>query len=316
MKSFLSILAAIAVAGFVMGQPTPVSPTASATLDGLGTTRGSVIYRGANGWVILTPGTVNYALVSGGAGANPSYAAVVNSLSGTANQIAVSSATGTPVLSIAGPLIIPDYINSQSYFVVNKAGTDSVGSGPNIRIANANNTRIWMDQLNASNGIDTWYYNGTVWTKLVTWSTAGIIATYKGIATVSNGVPAEYGTADLTDQSAEVSATTIYTPAADGMFRISAAMKITTTGTSPVAGPITITYTDADGSVAQSQVMMLQSVTGSAVTTTVNNSTTTGTVNGSMIIYAKAGVAIQYAIAVSGTFGSGRFSAHLKLEAL
>jgi len=39
-------------------------------------------------------------------------------------------------------------------------------------------------------------------------------------------------------------------------------------------------------------------------------------VNGDMVFYAKSGTAIQYAIAVSGTFGSGRYSAHLRLEAL
>lgn len=145
---------------------------------------------------------------------------------------------------------------------------------------------------------------------------AGKMTKYNNIATVSNGVPAEYATVDLTGQTGAVSTTTLYTPTASGLYRISAQLKITTTGTSPVAGPITITWTDADGSVAQSQVMALTNTSGAIVTTTVNNSTTTGTVYGSMVIYAKTGVAIQYAIAVSGTFGVGQYSAHLKCEAL
>lgn len=122
--------------------------------------------------------------------------------------------------------------------------------------------------------------------------------------------------ADIAATASATSTTTLFTPTADGKFRISVYMKITTTGTSPVAGPVTITYTDADGSVAQSHTMLLQSTAGAVVTTTVNNSTTTGTVNGSMIINAKSGVAIQYAIAVSGTFGSGRYTAHILCEAL
>lgn len=47
--------------------------TASAVLDFVGSTRGSVLYRGASGWATLSPGTSGYALASNGAGADPSY---------------------------------------------------------------------------------------------------------------------------------------------------------------------------------------------------------------------------------------------------
>lgn len=142
------------------------------------------------------------------------------------------------------------------------------------------------------------------------------ITSYNGSATIANGVPVQYAQVNSPGLVAAVTTTTLYTPQITGWYRISAILKITTTGTSPVAGPITITYTDGDGSVAQSQVMSLKSVTGTVVTTTVNNSTTTGTVNGTIDIYALTGVAIQYAIAVSGTFGAGVYSAHLRLEEL
>lgn len=46
----------------------------SATLDLLGSTRGSILYRGASGWTILTPGTTSYVLTSAGAGADPAWA--------------------------------------------------------------------------------------------------------------------------------------------------------------------------------------------------------------------------------------------------
>ncbi|HUS00700.1 MAG TPA: hypothetical protein VMY77_03190, partial [Chitinophagaceae bacterium] len=128
--------------------------------------------------------------------------------------------------------------------------------------------------------------------------------------------PIQVATADIAATASATSTTTLFTPTADGMYRVSIYMKITTTGTSPVAGPVTITYTDADGSVAQSHTMLLQNTSGAVVTTTVNNSTTTGTVNGSMVMNAKSGVAIQYAIAVSGTFAAGRYTAHLICERL
>ena len=51
------------------------SPFSSASLDTIGSTRGSILYRGASGWAILTPGTSGHVLKSGGAGADPSYQA-------------------------------------------------------------------------------------------------------------------------------------------------------------------------------------------------------------------------------------------------
>ncbi len=53
----------------------------SAFLDFLGSTQGEVVFRGASGWAVLAPGTVGEVLTTGGAGANPSWAAgfVLNS---------------------------------------------------------------------------------------------------------------------------------------------------------------------------------------------------------------------------------------------
>lgn len=133
---------------------------------------------------------------------------------------------------------------------------------------------------------------------------------------VPNRVPVVVAEANLTAQTAAKATTALLTPAVNCFFRISIALKLTTTGTSPVVGPVTITYTDADGSVAQSIVMLLHSVTGTVVTTTVNNSTTTSNVNGSLVIFAKAGVAVNYAIAQSGTIGAGQWSTHIRVEAL
>jgi hypothetical protein len=104
--------------------------------------------------------------------------------------------------------------------------------------------------------------------------------------------------------------------AAGGHYLISAFLKITTVGTSPVAGPITLTFDDGDGGVSQSMVMPLFSTTGALVTTTVNNSTTTGTVHGSIQIYAKNTAAIRFSIGVSGTFGAGLYAAHLRCKYL
>lgn len=54
----------------------PIELTGSTVLDFIGSTRGSVLYRGASGWAALTPGTSGLPLTSNGAGADPSYAAL------------------------------------------------------------------------------------------------------------------------------------------------------------------------------------------------------------------------------------------------
>lgn len=47
--------------------------TASNLFDWVGSTRGSILFRGASGWSILTPGTSGNFLQSNGAGADPTY---------------------------------------------------------------------------------------------------------------------------------------------------------------------------------------------------------------------------------------------------
>jgi hypothetical protein len=51
--------------------------TTSEVLDLVGSTRGSLLYRGASGWAILAPGTSGYRLQSNGAGADPTWEAVI-----------------------------------------------------------------------------------------------------------------------------------------------------------------------------------------------------------------------------------------------
>ena len=151
--------------------------------------------------------------------------------------------------------------------------------------------------------------------KITLANATGTITKYNNIATVSNGVPSEIATVDLTGQVAAIAATTLYNPTATGMFRISAYLKITTPGTSPVLGPVTITFTDGTDSVAQSQIMMLATQAGASATSNAGN-TTTSILSGDAIIYALTGVAIQYAVALTGTVGTGAYEVHLKCEAM
>ena len=135
--------------------------------------------------------------------------------------------------------------------------------------------------------------------------------------------PSELGTIDLTAQAASISATTLYTPAASGTFRINASVQVTQAATtSSILGGTTglvITYTEPDGSVAQSVTIALQNKSGTWVTPSsgdVGNSTTTQD-NGVIIIRAKSGTAIQYAIGYTSVGTTAmNYALHLKCEAL
>lgn len=277
----------------------------------------------------------NIAVPSVRVGTNPSTTGAINIPNGTlANSIYGRNAANT------NDIIVAQVLSDNGLYL--GGGGASGGPAPSsVNISSASGTMAWGNGNAALTLPSTGAYGvstdtaisrlsaGTmaVGTNLVSGNTGGSLSltntslvgsilTYKNIATVSGGVPAEYATVDLTGQVAAIAATTLYTPTATGMFRISAYLKITTPGTSPVFGPITITYTDGTDSVAQSVIMATQTQAGVVGATGNAGNSTTSVLTGSLIIYAKTGVAIQYAIALTGTVGSGAYEAHLKLEAL
>jgi hypothetical protein len=152
---------------------------------------------------------------------------------------------------------------------------------------------------------------------------SGVCTKYKGIATVGDGSPYEVGTADLTGQTAAKTTTTLYTPTATGWYRISVYLKVTTpattgSATSTLGGTtgVTITFTDGTDSVAQTQIMALMKQDGSVGINNNGNTTATKLI-GTIAIYAKTGVAIQYAIDyLSNTAAQMQYEARLRCEAM
>lgn len=189
----------------------------------------------------------------------------------------------------------------------------SLRSAGNAEMRHAGNAIFGSSTATAGATIDA---NG----KFFVAGATGLITKYNNIATVSGGVPSELATVDLTGQSAAKAATTLYTPAATGMFRITVYLQITTAAsTSSILGGATgvvITYNDGDGNVAQSDTVALQSAAGTIVTT-VNTNTTATNLSGTKEIYARTGVAIQYAIGYTSVgLTAMQFAAHLKIEAM
>ncbi|MCX6724258.1 MAG: hypothetical protein NT155_03765 [Candidatus Staskawiczbacteria bacterium] len=142
-------------------------------------------------------------------------------------------------------------------------------------------------------------------------------------STIRKKIVGVVAVANLTGQTATKTATTIHTPGASRLFKVNIALQVTTAAsTSSILGGTTgvvITYTEPDGSVAQSIVPLLTDQAGAVIvpaTGNVGNTTTTQS-QGSATIYAKAGVAIQYAIGYTSVGATSMaYSAHISIEAL
>ena len=125
---------------------------------------------------------------------------------------------------------------------------------------------------------------------------------------------------NLTGQTAAKTATLLFTPSVTGFFRIHCALKVTTAATTSCtlggSTGVVITYTDGDGSVAMSQTMALQTTAG-AVAINSSTNTTANQLNGTMVVFAKTGVAINYAIGYTSSGATVmQYSAHLRCEAM
>jgi len=248
------------------------------------------------GAIAYFPGTNVYTNNVSLAGNSLIYA---GNASATTGLTITCDSSGTPT-----GLLVQDntnYANANPLIALNQKNASDTGA--NIQSTSSATANLHLKCVNGS--------AATVFSV----NQAGVIANYNNVATISPGVPSIIGTINITGQVAAVTATTVYTPTVTGLYKLDLHLQWTVAPTSGVIGPVTITYTDGDNSVAQSVIMAMQSTTGTSVTST-TLFTTASQINGSICFYAETGVAIQYAIAQSGTIGSGTWAAHGRLTAL
>ncbi len=138
---------------------------------------------------------------------------------------------------------------------------------------------------------------------------AGLISSYNGVTTVGSGVPYQTGRTDLTAQAANITAQTLYTPAATGLYRVSVSIIVTQAATTSSTLPsVVLAWTDGDNSTVQSFTM----------TATNAGNTLTTYATGTAIINAKLSTAISWTS--TGYLSSGatpmQYAVHVRAEAL
>jgi len=131
----------------------PMGTSLSALMDSaIGSTQGSVIYRGAAGWSALTPGTSGQFLQTQGASANPQWATPTGG--GTVTSVAASaplasSGGTTPNISLTGTVAVAN------------GGTGATSFGANRMVmANGTGSALTVDACASGNVLQ---YNGTSW---------------------------------------------------------------------------------------------------------------------------------------------------------
>ena len=136
-------------------------------------------------------------------------------------------------------------------------------------------------------------------------NSSGVATTYNNVALGGNGQPymPSGGVVDLTAQAASIGATALFTPSANGLFRISYYLTTTTAGS---AGTVTVTFTWTDEAKAETFTSTALSLTALGALAPPQP----------LVIYAKTTAAIQYSTTVSGATGSPQYSLHIRVEAL
>lgn len=141
---------------------------------------------------------------------------------------------------------------------------------------------------------------------------------YNNIATVGNGVPAEYAQVNLTAQGAAIGATTLYAVPATGagMYRVSFVAKVTraatTSSTLGGAGGFQAIYTDQDDSVVVT-TGLVTNISGATLT----GNTTQIVYAGSIVVNAKASTNIQYQFGYTSSGATTmQYNMHVRVEAL
>jgi len=122
------------LAGNTTGAATATQAQISTALDLIGSTRGSLLYKGAAGWSALTPGTSGQVLSTAGAGADPLWTTdaggdVIGPVSSTLNALALFADTTGKLLKNSDLTYSGTTLSVPDAFVVSSAGSIGLTAG-------------------------------------------------------------------------------------------------------------------------------------------------------------------------------------------
>jgi len=307
-----------------ISEATPGAPTSNAPTAGGSCTAGTHVFVTT---FVTANGETQYGAASAaqtcGANATVPLSAIPTGTSGvtTGRNICASKAgTTTPLYQVGASPTIADnstttynFVTADGSLTVACNATDTTTGG----IWVDGTQKVWIDSATGFLGIGGAPYAGytTVLTPLYVSSISylggavslgGGIGTYKAIATVSNGIPAIYGTVDLTAQTSAIGATTIYAnPATTGQYRV-CYLALTKKAGDAVNLAVQLSFTTPDDS----------STAQSIASANVAINTVGAYTQGCPTIVAKASTNIQYATTLSGGIGAGEYSLWIKVEKL
>src|SRR5208282_4612267 len=228
---------------------------------------------------------------------NPSAAQTISgqplTIASSAPLTVNSAATFIGVLTFA--TLVSGTINPAQSGTIRLAVTDSIAWRNN---ANTGDVLLTINGQNALVAPTGFVVVGEIFSSTAL-SIGTTIASYNGIFTVSNGVPVEYATVDLTAQTALIGTTTLYAVPATGagQYRLSWNAKVTTPGSvSSTLGALTIVYTDPDG-VVQTITAGALVPAGTVATTNAGNATSTILLGIPLLLNCKLSTNITYAFA-------------------
>lgn len=264
--------------------------TLSTALDLLGSTRGSILYRGALGWTQLIPGTAGWVLTTDGAGSDPYWAVgggggggsgtVTSIPDGSTNGVTwtVATRTTTPTFTFSLGAITPTTINGNTFTA--GTGTLTLGAG---KVLTGSNTLTFTgtdgSSVNFGTGGTVLYSGGSYVSSLA--GTANQITASAATGAVTLSIPATFIAPGSIAATTGVSGTT-------GTF------STLTSGRVPFASTAGLLIDDADMTFAIDTLTVTKGVIGgiSSIANAITNANS---------VTSAAGTALTLGTGTSGT---------------
>lgn len=295
-SGFSSYLASPPAIGSVVPAAGSFTTLNATSITNSGLTANSFTYSGAGGLMSTTAAPTNGQILIGSTGAAPIKATIT----GTSNQVVVTNGSGSITLStpqdiatVSSPTFVGATLSgltANSFMYSGTGGAVTSTAAPTngqLLIGSTGAAPVKATLTGTANQINVTNGAGSITLAIPsTFAIPGTISSVNGISTVGNGVAIQVANVALTNQTANIPTTALYTvPAGQGgRYRVTMnTILMTPASTSSTLPQSTIFWTDSDSSGTPS---------ANIGATSTGNTTSSASV-GNITVYAKAGTAIN-----------------------